>query len=317
MVLLVGRTFNLVGSVLCCLFINSIAGKIVGSEDNNINSNDTKLPVVFWHGMGDSCFNPLSMGSLIKMVESELPGIHTNCLHFGTTLTEDTLNGFFMPVDKQITAACQTIASDPALKNGYNAMGLSQGGQFLRAVAQRCPNPPMHNLISLGGQHQGVYGFPRCEPSTFQWMCDKARELLSFGAYEKFVQDRLVQAQYWHDPTQEAVYQKNSEFLADINQEQGINAEYKTNLQKLSAFVLVRFNNDTMVIPRDSEWFGYYVPGQDKNMQTLQESDIYTKDLLGLKAMDAAGKLHFLSTDGNHLQFTKEWFIQNIVNKFL
>lgn len=26
-----------------------------------------------------------------------------------------------------------------------------------RAVAQRCPNPPMLNLISFGGQHQGNY----------------------------------------------------------------------------------------------------------------------------------------------------------------
>lgn len=29
---------------------------------------------------------------------------------------------------------------------------------FRRAVAQRCPNPPMKNLVTLGGQHQGVYG---------------------------------------------------------------------------------------------------------------------------------------------------------------
>ena len=29
---------------------------------------------------------------------------------------------------------------------------------FRRAVAQRCPEPPMRNLISVGGQHQGVFG---------------------------------------------------------------------------------------------------------------------------------------------------------------
>ena len=39
----------------------------------------------------------------------------------------------------------------------YNALGFSQGGQFLRAVAQRCPQG-MKNLITFGGQHQGVYG---------------------------------------------------------------------------------------------------------------------------------------------------------------
>ena len=33
------------------------------------------------------------------------------------------------------------------LQGGYNAIGFSQGGQFLRAVAQRCPNPPMKNAV--------------------------------------------------------------------------------------------------------------------------------------------------------------------------
>ncbi len=50
---------------------------------------------------------------------------------------------------------CEMIANDPALQNGYNAIGFSQGGQFLRAVAQRCPSPRMRNLITVGSQHQG------------------------------------------------------------------------------------------------------------------------------------------------------------------
>lgn len=40
------------------------------------------------------------------------------------------------------------------LQNGYHAMGFSQGGQFLRAVAQKCPQG-MKTLVSFGGQHQG------------------------------------------------------------------------------------------------------------------------------------------------------------------
>ena len=41
--------------------------------------------------------------------------------------------------------------------------------------------------------------------------------------------------------------------------------------------VLVQFLNDTVVIPRESEWFGFYTPGQDKELQTLQESTLYTE----------------------------------------
>jgi len=80
----------------------------------------------------------------------------------------------------------------------YCQNSFSQGGQFFRAIAQRCPDPPMLNLISIGGQHQGVFGFPRC-PGDNQTICNYIRNLLRFGAYESFVQNHLVQAEYWHD----------------------------------------------------------------------------------------------------------------------
>lgn len=65
---------------------------------------------------------------------------------------------------------------------------------------------------------KGVYGFPRC-PIDNVFICDNIRRLLNLGAYEEFVQSRLVQAQYWHDPLNEDEYRHKSQFLADINQE--------------------------------------------------------------------------------------------------
>lgn len=52
----------------------------------------------------------------------------------------------------------------------------------------------MRNLVSLGGQHQGVFGFPGCPGESIE-LCNEMRELLSLGAYNDFVQDILVQAQ--------------------------------------------------------------------------------------------------------------------------
>lgn len=52
---------------------------------------------------------------------------------------------------------------------------------------------------------------------------------------------------------------------------------YKNNLQKLEALVLVKFENDTMVQPIESEWFGFYKPGQSVELETLQESILYTE----------------------------------------
>jgi palmitoyl-protein thioesterase len=37
------------------------------------------------------------------------------------------------------------------------------------------------------------------------------------------------------------------------------------------------------------------------------------KDWLGLKEMDAAGKLHVLGADGDHLRFTQEFFETKIL----
>lgn len=44
---------------------------------------------------------------------------------------------------------------------------------------------------------------------------------------------------------------------------------------------------------------------------------ILLQDRLGLKEMDEAGKLHFMSVDGDHLSFSDEWFLEEIVDKFV
>lgn len=270
------------------------------------------VPLVLWHGMGDSCCNPLSMGSIKKMMEEEIPGIYVLSLMIGKNVVEDTENGFFLDVNTQVSMVCSQLGRDPRLQGGYNAMGFSQGAQFLRAVAQRCPSPPMRTLISVGGQHQGVYGLPRC-PGESSHVCDMIREALNRGAYSDLVQKHLVQAQYWHDPLSDDLYKKHSLFLADINQERAVNETYRKNLQQLQKFVMVKFLQDTVVDPVDTEWFGFLKTGQAKETETLQESVLYKEDRLGLAAMDKAQKLVFLSTDGDHLQFSREWFTANLL----
>ncbi|XP_026536429.1 palmitoyl-protein thioesterase 1 [Notechis scutatus] len=269
------------------------------------------VPLVIWHGMGDSCCNPVSMGYIKKIVEEKIPGIYVLSLKIGNSLIDDMENSFFMNVNDQVKKVCDQLSKDPNLQGGYNAMGFSQGGQFLRAVVQRCPSPPMFNLISIGGQHQGVFGFPHC-PGESSHICDWLRKMLDI-AYADAIQRRLVQAQYWHDPVNEKQYRRSSLFLADINQERVINETYKKNLMTLKKFVMVRFLNDTMVDPPASEWFGYYRSGQTKETIPLQETTLYTEDRLGLKEMDQAGKLVFLQAEGDHLRFSEEWFFKNIV----
>ncbi|XP_026738246.1 palmitoyl-protein thioesterase 1 [Trichoplusia ni] len=278
----------------------------------------TPTPIVLWHGMGDTCCLAVSLGTFKVFLESVIPGVYVNSLRIGNSSIEDLENGYFLNPNKQVQLVCNMLAEDPQLKDGFNAIGFSQGSQFLRAVVQRCGHkiPPVKNLISLGGQHQGVYGLPHCgvlmHPS-----CDYVRQLLNYAAYEHWVQTSLAQATYWHDPLDEESYQHKSIFLSEINNEVFINTTYIENLNKLEHFVLVKFNNDTIVQPRETEWFGFYEPGQSEKMLTLQESKLYLEDRLGLKKMEKDGKLVFISAEGDHLRFSDKWFIKNIITPYL
>jgi len=271
-------------------------------------------PVVLWHGMGDTCCYPFSMGKIKKLIEDHLDGIFVYSLEIGNTIEEDEFNGFFMNVNKQISYVCDKLLKVPDLNDSFNAIGFSQGSQFLRAFVERCNKPSVHNLISIGGQHQGVFGFPRC-PGDKSYFCDKVREMLTYGAYEYFVQETLVQAEYWQDPFNYNEYIEKCIFLPDINNAKNSskNAQYKTNLISLNQFTLVKFLNDTMVQPKESEWFGYYEEGQDIKTIPYNETQLYKEDWIGLQTLDKQNKLSFLSVIGNHLEFTEEWFIQNII----
>jgi len=275
------------------------------------------LPVVIWHGMGDNCCHDFSMGYIKHLLEENLPGVYVRSLMIGSGPSEDTMNGFFKPVNEQVSEVCQKIATDPHLQDGYNAIGFSQGGQFLRAVAQRCPNK-MQTLISVGGQHQGVYGLPKCFGDNHV-ICDYVRRLLNYGAYISFIQESLVQAQYWHDPLDEETYRRKSVFLADINNSRPDfrNETYKENLLKLRNLVLIKFEGDTVVDPRDTEWFSFYHPGQGTTIQAYNETELYRDDWIGLKKLDQSGRLHLLSVPGDHLRISEEYFINVIIKQFL
>jgi len=88
------------------------------------------------------------------------------------------------------------------------------------------------------------------------------------------------------------------------------------NLQQLKNFVMVKFNQDTVVQPIASEWFGFYKENDLSSTYTLRESKLYLEDRLGLRVMDQLGKLHFYEVDGEHIQFSKKWFNETIISNY-
>ena len=98
---------------------------------STLASASTPTPVVLWHGMGDTCCNPESMGAIKKLIEQQIPGVYVLSLQIGSDVLEDEENGFFKNVNTQVTMVCAQLAADPQLANGYHSVGFSQGGQFL------------------------------------------------------------------------------------------------------------------------------------------------------------------------------------------
>jgi len=270
-------------------------------------------PTVLWHGMGDTCCYPFSMGKLKNLIEETLPGIYVYSIEVGDSIEADAFNSYFMNVNEQIDYICAKLKTDGNLTNGFNAMGFSQGGQFLRAYVERCNSPPVHNLLSVGGQHQGIFGLPKC-PGNNSEMCEVARKMLNYGAYTDEVQPHLVQAEYWQDPLNEQEYLEKCVFLPDINNALTTqNQTYKQNFMSLNNLVLVKFTEDTIVQPRESEWFGWYAPGQDKDTVDVTNTTLYIDDTIGLKYLMDNNKVEFIPCVGDHLQFTDEWFVSTLV----
>ncbi|XP_013190611.2 palmitoyl-protein thioesterase 1 [Amyelois transitella] len=273
---------------------------------------------LYFYQTGDTCCVIYSVGGYKHLLEKAIPGVYVVSIKIGNTTLDDLRNSYFMSANAQVEYVCKMLGEDPKLKNGFNAIGFAQGGLLLRAMVQRCGHEigPVKNLITLGSPHQGVYGNPYCG-ALLMTSCHYIRELLKQAAYQSWVQSDLVQATYWHDPLYQDYYKRSSQFLSDINNELSINQTYINNLNKLDHFVMVKFENDNVTQPKESSWFGFYKPGQDKMLETLQESDLYKQDRLGLKKMMENEKLVFLSVPDIHLKLTLKWFMDKIISVYL
>ena len=124
------------------------------------------------------------------------------------------------------------------------------------------------------------------------------------------IQGILFQADYFRDPTKvnSSAYKKNSQLAQWNNEGLRFNKQINANFAKTNKFVMVKALGDTMVFPNEGEWFGHYKDGDDdyKTVLRMNETEWYKSDLFGLKTADEAGKIHFESTPGNHLQFTEK-----------
>lgn len=81
---------------------------------------------------GDTCCFLFSLGSFRDLLRDLIgPDTYIKSIRIGNNVIEDFESGYFVHPNKQVESACREIANDPELQNGYNAIGFSQGSQFL------------------------------------------------------------------------------------------------------------------------------------------------------------------------------------------
>jgi len=274
------------------------------------------LPLLIWHGLGDKhdAEGLRAAGALARKIHSDTYVYYIRLDEDGNA---DRTASFFGNVSTQIEQVCADIKADPHLRSSssssdgreevrVDALGFSQGGQFLRGLLQRCDGLSVRSLVTFGSQHNGIERFQTC--GDYDFVCRGATALIKGNAWTEYVQSRVVPAQYYrvrNESTGEVSeeYLAHSNFLADVNNErEGARKEgYKVKIAALEKFVMYVFGEDETVIPKESGWWAE-VNATSGEVTPLRNRTMYTEDWLGLRKLDEKGGLVFRTAPGKHME---------------
>lgn len=268
-------------------------------------------PVVVWHGLGDAAQSDWMERTKLEL-EAMYPGIFVYVIALQPSVWSDRRASLFGHVPTQVEQVHAQLQGVPELQHGFDAVGFSQGGQFLRAYVEWFNDPPVRRLLTFGSQHMGITDLPACAPHDLA--CHTVHRALTTHVYSDYAQHHIVTAQYFRDtrtPEQFARYHAANSFLHDINNEGPTkNATYKAHMLQLESFVMVKFDEDATVIPANSSWFEAFPdPEPDASPALtvpLRASTLYRDDWIGLRELDRRGALVFYTCTGAHMHLSDE-----------
>ncbi|KAK4945365.1 hypothetical protein LTR66_007106 [Elasticomyces elasticus] len=265
------------------------------------------LPLLIWHGLGDR-YDAKGLAQTAKLAQIVHPGTLVYNIRVDEDGSADRTATFLGNLTEQLDKVCKDISSNASLNKTagrVDALGFSQGGQFLRGLVQRCDGLEVRSLVTFGSQHNGIAEFQVC--GAWDLVCRGAVGLVKGNAWTKFIQNKVVPAQYYREVDPDTglgseAYLNNSNFLADVNNERANkNDIYKKRIASLEKFVMYVFENDTTVIPKESGWFAE-VNATTKRVTPLRERTMYEEDWLGLKALYKKNGLVFRTAPDAHME---------------
>ena len=257
------------------------------------------LPIVLVHGV---LADKYAMQPTIKYIKKHMPGTYVRNVIIG----EGRLASFANMYD-QARWLAEEVQGDAKLKNGFNLIAHSQGGLVARYYIERYNKPRVHNFITWGSPHRGVFGMPGTLDDFFTWF--NTAEKYSYKVlYSYPCQKFLSFAGYWNDPLHHAKYLKKCKFLPYLNNEKNheFSKKFKKNICKLQNFVMVNSTRETIIEPTISCHFGFDKTGSAEQMEYLSFYEGFVNDKLGLKTLYVSGRLHMKIAHCTHENYQED-----------
>ena len=241
--------------------------------------NAQQKPIVLLHGVESHADNLVDLQQWLQNNFNR--PVYNIELGDGDDYSTDT------PIYDQIEEFKITVENISTLSDGFDFIGISQGGLIGRGYVQKYNQNKFHvdNLITLVSPHGGVF--------------HKYASFIDF--YTNKMQKKLSVANYWRDPNQIFKYLLHSEFLADANNEKkSKNNLYKDNILSLKNFVMVYSPIDEIVKPPESGFFGIF--NKQLQLVNLSDTELFKQDWLGLKMLNDSNRMFVFSTNCTHVE---------------
>ncbi|ODV61508.1 palmitoyl-protein thioesterase family protein [Ascoidea rubescens DSM 1968] len=267
--------------------------------------------------MGDS-YDSDPMNRVFNVLRNTHPLLFIHSIYINPDDSKDQEDSFFGNVNNHLEIACEQISQIKELQNGFDCIGFSQGGLFIRSLIETCQfmDNKVNNLITFGSPHTGVSDLPTCKDND--WICKQRNQFLKKQVWRENIQTNIVSAQYFRDLYNYETYLSHSKFIVYLNNELPghTNTTYAQRLSSINGnFVMVMFEKDTILVPKQSAWF------QDEDISTgnmieLVDTDLYNEDWLGIKKLDENHQLRYLTIDDEHMVISDD-FLTFIAENYL
>lgn len=248
----------------------------VNTKTNQVNFT-TNIPIVLLHGVASDAENTQELADWLSSTFNR-PVFNIELGNgIDTSLT---------PMNIQLKLLCKIIYDTTELKDGFDFIGMSQGGLLARGYVEYCNKYNVLNLITLVSPHGGIF----YKSPIFNFV----------KIYSPEMQKKYSFTNYWRNPIDYELYLDNSTYLASLNNERTINNKNKKNIESLKNFVMVFSPFDSIVIPPQSGIFSLL--DSDLDVIPVRDTELYKQDWLGLQNLDKENKLHLYKTNCTHTE---------------